>query len=188
VRAALQRIVNESHRASQVIGSIRAMFTKGHQERAALDANELIREVLALLDGEFHMQRVSLHTELIEPLPRVLGSRVQLQQVILNLLTNAVEAMGSVTNRGRVLRVNSKPHESGGVLVTVEDSGPGIDPKDLDRIFEAFFTTKSQGMGMGLSICRSIIEAHKGRLWVSPGLHHGAVFSVVLPPGELGAE
>ena len=179
---------NEGHRASQVIGSIRAMFTKGDQEKAALGANELIREVLALLDGEIYTQRVSVHTELIEPLPRVFGNRVQLQQVILNLLTNAVEAMGSVTNRARVLRVKSKLHESDGVLITVEDSGPGIDPKDSDRIFEAFFTTKCQGMGMGLSICRSIIEAHKGRLWVSPGLHHGAVFHVVLPTGELGAE
>ena len=187
-RAALQRIVNEGHRASQVIGSIRAMFKKGDQEKAVLDANELIREVLALLDGEIHMQRVSVHTELIEQLPRVLGNREQLQQVILNLITNAVEAMGSVTNRARVLRVKSKLHESGGVLIAVEDSGLGIDPKDIDRIFEAFFTTKSHGMGMGLSICRSIIEAHHGRLWVSPGLHHGSIFHVVLPPRELGAE
>lgn len=187
-RAALQRIVNEGHRASQVIGSIRAMFKKGDPEKAALDANELIREVLALLDGEIHTQRVSVHTELIEQLPRVLGNRVQLQQVILNLITNAVEAMGSVTNRARVLQVKSKLHESGGVLITVEDSGAGIDPKDIDRIFEAFFTTKSHGMGMGLSICRSIIEAHNGRLWVSPGIHHGSIFHVVLPTGELGAE
>src|SRR5918996_17818 len=153
-RAALQRIVNESHRASQVIGSIRAMFTKGDQEKAALDANELIREDLALLGGEIHSQRVSVQAELIEPLPRVLGNRVQLQQVIFNLLTNAVEAMGSVTNRGRVLRVKSELHASGGVLITVEDSGPGIDPKDIDRIFEAFFTTKSHGMGLGPSFCR----------------------------------
>jgi C4-dicarboxylate-specific signal transduction histidine kinase len=187
-RAALQRIVNEGHRASQVIGSIRAMFTKGDQEKAALGVNELIREVLALLDGEIHTQRVSVHTELIEPLLRVFGNRVQLQQVILNLITNAVEAMGSITHRARVLRVQSKRHESGGVLIAVEDSGPGIDPKDIDRIFEAFFTTKSDGMGMGLSICRSIIEAHHGRLWVSPGIHHGAVFHVVLPTGELDAE
>jgi C4-dicarboxylate-specific signal transduction histidine kinase len=173
-RAALQRIVNEGHRASQVIGSIRAMFTKGDQEKTALDANELMHEVLTRLDGEIRTQRVSVHTELIEPFPRVFGNRVQLQQVILNLLTNAVEAMGSATNRARVLQVKSKLHESGGVLIMVEDSGPGIDPQDIDRILEAFFTTKSHGMGMALSICRSIIDAHHGRLWVSPGLRHGA--------------
>jgi signal transduction histidine kinase len=96
--------------------------------------------------------------------------------------------MGSVTNRARVLRVKSTLHESGGVLITVEDSGPGIDPKDFDRFFEAFFTTTSHGMGLGLSMCRSIIEAHQGRLWVSPSLHHGAISHVVLPTGELDAE
>jgi signal transduction histidine kinase len=96
--------------------------------------------------------------------------------------------MGSVTHRARVLRVQSTLHASGGVLITVEDSGPGIDPKDFDRIFDAFFTTKPHGMGMGLSMCRSIIDAHHGRLWVSPGLHHGSIFHVVLPTGELDAE
>jgi C4-dicarboxylate-specific signal transduction histidine kinase len=187
-RAALQRMVTESHRASQVIGSIRAMCTQGDQEQAVLDANELIREVLALLDGEIHTPQVSVHAELIEPLPRVFGSRVQLQQVILNLLTNAVEALVSVTNRARVWRVKSKRHASGGVLITVEDSGPGINSQDIDRIFAACFTTTSHGMGLGLSMCRSIIEAHQGRLWVSPGLHHGSIVHVVLPPGERGAE
>jgi len=186
-RAALQRMVNEGHRASQVIGRIRAMCTPGDQDKAALDGTERMREVLARLDGEIHTPRVSVHAELSAPLPRVFGNRVPWQQVILNLRTNAVEALGSVTHRARVLRVQSTRHASGGVLITVEDSGPGIDAQDIDCIFAACWTTTSQGMGLGLSICRAIIAAHQGRLWVSPGLHHGSIVHVVLPPGERGA-
>jgi signal transduction histidine kinase len=110
-----------------------------------------------------------------------MADRVQLQQVLLNLITNAAEAMVSVTDRARLLVVTSGTDEAGDVRITVEDSGPGIDPKDIDRIFHAFFTTKSHGMGMGLAICRSIIEAHGGRLWASSGNPHGAVFQVHLP-------
>src|SRR5882724_757396 len=187
-RAALKRIVNDGHRASEVIGSIRAMFKKDSQEKASLDVNQLIREVLVLVHAELQSQRVSVHTELMEDLPLVLADRVQLQQVIMNLIMNAVEAMGSITNRARVLRVKSEVDESNDVLMTVEDSGTGIDPKDINCIFDAFFTTKSHGLGMGLSICRSIVEAHNGRLWASPGVHHGSVFHVALPIGEHGAE
>jgi signal transduction histidine kinase len=187
-RAALKRIVNDGHRASEVIGSIRAMFKKDSQEKASLDVNQLIREVLVLVHAELQSQRVSVHTELMEDLPQVLADRVQLQQVIMNLTMNAVEAMGSITNRARVLRVKSEVDESHDVLMTVEDSGTGIDPKDINRIFDAFFTTKYHGLGMGLSICRSIIEAHNGRLWASPGVHHGSVFHLALPTGERGAE
>jgi len=186
--AALKRIVSDAHRASEVIGSIRAMFKKDIQEKALLDLNQLIREVLMLVHAELQSQRVSVHTELMEDLPHVLADRVQLQQVIMNLIMNASEAMASVTNRARVLRVKSEVDESHDVLMTVEDSGTGIDPNDANRIFDAFFTKKSHGLGMGLSICQSIIEAHNGRLWASPGIHHGSIFHVALPTGDRGAE
>ena len=114
-------------------------------------------------------------------LPQVLGDRVQLQQVMLNLIMNAIEAMNVVTDRARILRLASEASKSGEIIITVEDSGLGIDPKNLDHIFETFFTTKSNGMGMGLSICRSIVEAHGGRLSAAPGKSHGAIFQMVLP-------
>ena len=187
VRSALTRIVNDGHRASQVIGTIRSMFKKDGQKRAPVDLNQLIQEVLALMQGELQNQQVTLQTELEAKSLQVLGDRVQLQQVFLNLITNAIDAMGSITERPRILRVKSETSKSDGVVVTVEDSGPGIDPKGVDRIFEAFYTTKAQGMGIGLAICRSIIEAHDGRISASPGDPHGSVFQVVLPACELRA-
>ena len=187
VRAALQRVVSDGHRASQLIGTIRSMFKKDGQKKAPVDVNQLIQEVLGLMQGELQNQRVSLQTELEAQPIQVLGDRVQLQQVILNLITNAIDAMGSVTEHPRVLRVRSETNESDAVVVTVEDSGAGIDPKSTDRIFDTFYTTKSHGMGIGLAICRSIIEAHGGRISASPGNPHGAVFQVVLPTCELRA-
>jgi C4-dicarboxylate-specific signal transduction histidine kinase len=187
VRSALTRIVNDGHRASQVIGTIRSMFKKDGQKKAPVDLNQLIQEVLALMQGELENQQVTLQAELGAKPPQVLGDRVQLQQVFLNLITNAIDAMGSITERPRILRVKSETSKSDGVVVTVEDSGPGIDPKGVDRIFEAFYTTKAQGMGIGLAICRSIIEAHDGRISASPGDPHGSVFQVVLPACELRA-
>jgi C4-dicarboxylate-specific signal transduction histidine kinase len=151
------------------------MFKKGDQEQIPLNINKLIRDVLLLLLAELRAHQVSVRTELNDTLPDVRGNRVQLQQVILNLIINALEAMNSMTNRPRVLRLRSEIREPSGVLVSVEDSGAGVDPKDIDHIFDSFFTTKSQGMGMGLSICQSIIEAHQGRLWASSGIDHGAV-------------
>jgi PAS domain S-box-containing protein len=186
-REALTQIVGEGHRVSQVIDSIRALFKKDSQEKAQLDVNQIIREVLALVGGELRSQRILVQIELSEPLPCVSGVRIQLQQVILNLLTNAIEAIGSTSGRARVLRVSSARREPHDVLITVEDSGPGIDPKDLDHIFDPFFSTKSHGMGMGLSICRSIVEAHAGRLSVSPGADGGSVFQIVLPAGKAAA-
>jgi signal transduction histidine kinase len=180
-RAAMKRVVSDGHRASEVIGSIRAMFRHDGPEMAPLDANEIVREIVTILHAELQSQRVSLQTELAEGLPRVLGDRIQLQQVILNLVTNAVDAMAAVTDRARVLRVSSALHESDGVTLMVEDSGAGIDPKSIDRIFDPFFTTKSRGMGMGLSICRTIVEAHNGRLSALPGVRNGSIFRVVLP-------
>ena len=187
-RAALTRIVNDSHRAGQVIGSIRAMSEKGSQQKAWLDINEVISEVLALVDGELKSKRVSVCTELFDGLPQVFAERILLQQVILNLIINASDAMTSISDRPRVLQVRAKTYEPAGVLIIVEDSGTGIDPKDIDRIFEPFFTTKSHGLGIGLSICRSIIEAHGGRLSASSAHPHGTVFQVVLPTGGPGGE
>ena len=187
VRAALQRVVSDGHRASQLIGTIRSMFKKDGQKKAPVDVNQLIQGVLGLMQGELQNQQVSLQTELeVQPI-QVLGDRVQLQQVILNLITNAIDAMGSVTDRPRLLRVRSETNESDAVVVTVEDSGAGIDPKSTDRIFDTFYTTKSHGMGIGLAICRSIIEAHGGGIRASPGNPHGTVFQVILPTCKLRA-
>jgi signal transduction histidine kinase len=178
-KAAFKQIVIDGHRAGAVIGSIRAIFKKDAKTRASLDINELIGEALALVRGELQTHRVSVQAEPNERLPRVKGDRVQLQQVLLNLITNAIDSMAA-TDGSRVLCVKSEVHESGGVMVSVEDTGAGIGPQDIDRIFNPLFTTKSYGMGMGLSICRSIIESHDGRLWAAPNTPKGAVFQFVL--------
>jgi PAS domain S-box-containing protein len=180
VRGALRRIVDDGLRAGDVIGGIRGMFGKDRREKSAMAPNDVIREVLALAHAELESHQVVLRTELSEA-PEIMADRVQLQQVLHNLIMNAAEAMVSVTDRARLLVVTSGAGEGGDIRITVEDSGPGIDPKDIDRIFHAFFTTKSHGMGMGLAICRSIIEAHGGQLWASPGSPHGVVFHVHLP-------
>lgn len=180
VRAALERIVREGNRASQIIAGIRAMF-KNDSREASLDLNRLIREILTLLDSELRRSQVLVQIELIpEPL-RVLADRAQLQQVIANLITNAMEAMNTVSDRARTLRVTSATSKSDGVLISIEDSGPGIDRENLRRIFNPFFTTKPQGMGMGLAICRSIIESHGGSLSASAARPQGTVFRIVLP-------
>ena len=181
VRAALKRIVRDSERGGDVIGSIQGMLKKGEEERARLDINDLIREVMRLVQGELKNRGVSSRAELADDLPRVLADRIQLRQVILNLIMNAIEAMVSVSDRARVLRVRSENHGDDGVLVAVEDFGSGIAPKDMDRIFETFFTTKSEGMGMGLSICRSIVESHGGRISASRANPRGSVFQIILP-------
>ncbi len=181
-RANMKNIVGAGHRASEVIGSIREMFKKGYQEKAPFDVNALIRDVLQLVLSELRASQIAVQTTLDDTLPNVRCNRVQLQQVILNLIMNAVDAMNSVTSRQRVLRLRSTIDGSDGVLVSVEDSGPGIDPKNIDRIFDSFFTTKSQGTGLGLFLCRSIVEDHGGRIWAtSSGPDHGALFNVVLP-------
>jgi signal transduction histidine kinase len=185
VETTLKQIVSDGNRASEVIGSIRLMFKADGQVKALVDVNDLIRQTLTLVRAELRSKGVISELELLDHLPQVSGNRVQLQQVILNLIMNAMEAMGSVAERTRVLRVKSDIVPTQGVVVTVEDSGPGIDVEDMDRVFDAFFTTKSQGMGMGLSICRSIIEAHSGRIWASHGDPHGTIFNVVLPADGL---
>jgi signal transduction histidine kinase len=185
-RAAFTRIVNDGHRANQVIASIRAMFKKDIHGRARLGVNDLVREVLAMIDRDLRSQRVSVSLELREGLPQLLADRGQLQQVFLNLMMNALEAMRPVTGRARVLRIRSDIiPASSSVAVMVEDSGRGIDRKDEDRIFEPFFTTKSAGTGVGLTICRSIIQAHGGSLRASANNPYGTIFHVVLPGADL---
>ena len=187
VRATLTGIVSVGHRTGEVIEGIQAIFKRENQQRIALDVNKLILGVLKLLGDELQGHQITVQTELIDDLPSVLADRIQLQQVVLNLIMNAIEAMSSVAGRARILRIKSELDESSGVLVSVEDSGSGIDSKDIERIFKAFFTTKARGTGMGLSICRSIIEAHHGRLWASARIDHGSVFRFVLPKGGLEA-
>jgi PAS domain S-box-containing protein len=165
-RAALKGIVADTHRTSEVINSIRSLFKMDVQAKAPQDVNELIREVLALVRSEVENHRVSVRTELFDGLPKIPANHVLLRQVIVNLIMNAVDAMSAVVNRPRVLGVKTEVDESNYLLIAVEDSGIGIDPRNIDRIFESFFTTKSHGMGVGLSICRSIIENHGGHVGV----------------------
>jgi len=180
-RESFERIVREGQHVSDVIQSVRSMFKSKEVARASIDLNQLIHEVLALAGGALQNHGVVVRTELDEMLVPVTGNRVQLQQVLFNLITNAIEAMESVAER--VMLVKSERESAGEVLVTVEDSGSGINQGNVDQIFETFFTTKTDGMGMGLSICRSIIESHGGRLWASPGHLRGAVFRFTLPTG-----
>jgi signal transduction histidine kinase len=177
----LARIVENSSRAGDVIGRIRALVKKAPQRKDRLEINGAIREVIELTRGEAEKNRVSVRTQLADDLPLVRGDRVQLQQVILNLIVNAVQAMSGVGDGARELLISTGTAESDGVLVTVRDSGPGLPPSSLERLFDAFYTTKADGMGMGLSICRSIIEAHGGRLWASENLPRGAVFQFTAP-------
>jgi C4-dicarboxylate-specific signal transduction histidine kinase len=181
VRAILKRIVSDGHRASQVVASIRSMFAKDRGETSPLNVNDLIDEVLSLVHGELASHRISLRRELCDKLPKVTADRVQIQQVLVNLIMNAIEAMSTVAGRELVLIVKSEDVQSDHVLVTLQDSGTGIDPAHVERIFDAFFTTKDRGMGMGLSICRSIVESHCGELWASPNKPHGASFFLKLP-------
>jgi signal transduction histidine kinase len=182
VRAALESIGENGHRANEVITSISAMFKKNPERRMPVDMNEVVNNVLNLSRGELRSRKITLHTKLAPDLPRVSADSVQLTEVLLNLVMNAVEAMSTTAEKLRVLAISSRL-EAEGVTITVEDSGAGIDAKSAEQIFEAFFTTKSTGMGMGLAICRSIIAAHDGRLWASPGHSCGAIFHIVLPVG-----
>jgi signal transduction histidine kinase len=174
-------IITDGHRASEIIGRIRALAKKAPARKDWLDINETILEVIALARSEAQQNRVSLQTQLSKEVPLILGDRIQLQQVILNLIINAIEAMNGVGDRPRELQVGSEKDDSLGVLVAVRDSGPGLDPASLDQLFTAFYTTKPQGMGMGLAISRSIIEAHGGRLWATANQHRGATFQFTLP-------
>jgi two-component system, NtrC family, sensor kinase len=188
VHAALKRINTDAHRAGEIIQSVRSIFKKAPQQGALVDVNAMIQEVLALVHGDLIGHQVAVKTDLDRDLAPVRADRVQLQQVVLNLITNAVEAMSTVEARPRLLTVATRPHEDEGVLIRVQDSGPGIEPGGRERIFDAFFSTKSSGMGMGLFICRSIVEAHGGHLWATSGETGGAVFNLVLPVAQPAAD
>jgi signal transduction histidine kinase len=178
-KAALKRITVDGHRAGAVIDSIRAIFKKDAGNRTSLNINELIGEVLALTRNDLQRHRILVQAEPNAQLPEVRGDRIQLQQVLLNLITNAIDSMAA-KDGARVLRVRSQVDDGGGVIVSVADTGTGIGSQELERIFNPLFTTKSGGMGMGLSICRSIIEAHDGQLWAAPNKPEGAVFQFML--------
>jgi len=192
--AALNRIVDDSHRASAVIGSIRSMYRKDSHGRAWIGMNDLLRDTLTMAEVELRTHRVSVATELRDELPKLFGDRGQLQQVIQNLILNAIEAMATVPDRARLLRIGTDiTQDSDDVVVRIEDYGIGIAEKDKEHIFEPFFTTKSAGTGIGLTICRSIIESHGGRLLVYSNHPGGTIFEVVLPidgavAADIGAE
>ncbi len=180
LRRALEEIVADGNRASAVVTRIRGFIKKAPAERNKLEINEVIQEVLTLADREIYENRVQLERQLTNARPLVLADRVQIQQVLLNLIMNAIEAMAEVTNRPRSLCLQSRIDESGDVLVAVRDSGPGLSV-EAHRLFTPFFTTKGNGMGMGLSISRSLVESHGGRLWAAPNSPHGAAFYFTLP-------
>jgi len=178
-KEALKRIATDGHRAGVVVESIRANFRNDDRTRTSLDVNELIQEVLSLERGALQRHRIRVEAETVGQLPQVRGNRVQLQQVLINLITNAIDSMAS-EDEPRVLCVKSAAHERDGVMISVADIGTGISPQIRDRIFNPLFTTKADGMGMGLSICRAIVEAHEGRLSVSQNLPRGAIFQFTL--------
>jgi PAS domain S-box-containing protein len=180
-RRSVEWVISDGNRASEVIRRIRSLVNKTGIEKVLLDVNDVARETIGLMQREVFNHRVSLRMELAPALPAILADRVQLQQVIINLVMNGIEAMRSVTDRPRELLIQSRQEDKQFVLVSVTDCGVGISAENVDRLFNAFFTTKSSGMGMGLSICRSIMEAHGGRLWATANLPHGATFQFTLP-------
>jgi C4-dicarboxylate-specific signal transduction histidine kinase len=180
-RANVVAMISSALRSSDIIRRLRALSTNGDLQKLELNLNEVIKEVIPLIESDVLRHRVELRVNLAAELSSVLGDRVQLQQVVINLLVNGIQAMASVSGRPRELLIRSRPHDVNHVVVTVQDSGTGIDPNHIDRLFNAFFTTKVDGMGMGLCICRSIIEAHGGLIWASGNSGYGAAFHFALP-------
>jgi signal transduction histidine kinase len=187
-RQSIDRIITDGKRAADIVSRIRDLAKKAPAQREGLEINEVVLQVIGLTRSEMSNNGVLVQTRVTDGLPRILGDRVQLQQVILNLIMNAIEAMSEVGEGSRELLIGTSRAESGSVLVTVSDSGPGLPQANLDRLFEAFYTTKASGLGMGLSICRSIVEAHGGRLWAAPNEPRGAVFCMMLPVGKKALE
>jgi C4-dicarboxylate-specific signal transduction histidine kinase len=181
VDGVLHSIARDGDRAAQVISGIRGLFNKNVQEVTSIDMGGAVQEVHSLLWEELERERIIVDVNFSDGLAPVLANRVQLQQVISNLVMNAVDAMREVVERPRQLRLQAKSEQPGEVVLTVEDSGLGIAPGDADRIFDAFFSTKRGGLGLGLAICRSIVEAHGGKLWATVNLPHGTKFHVQLP-------
>jgi PAS domain S-box-containing protein len=184
VRSSVESMIHDARRASEIIRSIRVLAKKSEPEKAPLGINDVIGDVVRLMHREALRHGASLRLELAPALPPVLGDRVQLQQVIINLVLNALQAMASVTDRRRVVLIRSQRQDDGRVVVAVADTGDGIDAKNMDKLFRAFFTTKPSGMGMGLSICRSIIEAHGGQVSAANNPGPGATFQFILPSSE----
>ena len=179
-KAALQQIVTNGHRAGAVIENIRTLFKRDARTRTSLDVNNLIREALALVRDDLQTHRIAVQADYDQWFPPIEGNQVQLQQVLVNLITNAIDSMAT-EDGDRVLSLRSEVHDSGSLMVSVEDTGKGVEPSAIDLIFKPLFTTKAHGMGMGLSICRSIIDAHGGRLWMTANLPRGAIFHFTLP-------
>lgn len=181
VREALECIVRDADRGKDIVDRIRDHVKKTPPRNNRFDLNEAINEVIEMVRTAIDQSRVSVRTRLAPDLHTVCGDRVQLQQVVMNLVLNAVDAMGAVEERERMLLITTEQKEDGGVLVAIHDSGPGIDPEHLQQVFKPFYTTKDSGVGMGLAICRSIIDAHGGRLWAEANQPRGAVFQFTLP-------
>ena len=179
-REAVSRIIKDVNRASEIISRIRSLFKKEEPQREVVDVNEVIREMIALLSGEAGRYSISIHTELANDLPKIRADRVQLQQVFMNLMLNAIDAMNEI-DAARELTIKSQRDDEEKLLISVTDTGVGLPAQGADKIFDAFFTTKPQGTGMGLSISRSIIESHGGRLWAAANSERGATFRFTLP-------
>jgi C4-dicarboxylate-specific signal transduction histidine kinase len=183
-RAAAERTIQGATRASEVIIRIRSLINKAAPEKVQVQLNDVVEETIALAERQASKNNISVVTEFTEDLPVVLGDRIQLQQVILNLMLNGIESMSGVNGRLRRLLIRSGIYEDNQVSVSIEDSGVGVSVENMPRLFEPFFTTRSQGIGMGLAISRSIIEAHGGRLWAESAVDHGSVFQFTLPRGD----
>jgi C4-dicarboxylate-specific signal transduction histidine kinase len=180
-REGLVRVEREARRARDVVRGLTALAQRSRPQQSEVDVDNAIEEVLSFVRSEIILHGITLHSDLHAGNRSVYGDRVQLQQVLLNLIMNGIEAMSATADLPRILSVSSELTATGGMLMTVEDTGAGLDPAIADRIFDGFFTTKPNGMGMGLSICRSIIEAHGGQIWASPCAPHGAIFQFILP-------
>jgi C4-dicarboxylate-specific signal transduction histidine kinase len=179
-RAAAIRMVKEGTRAAEIISRIRLLFQKGTPQRESLDVNEVIREMIVLLRGELTRYSVSIRPELAADLPQIMGDRVQLQQVMMNLISNSIDAMKDLDGL-RELAIKSQRAENQQLMVSISDTGVGLPPQLADQIFNAFYTTKFHGTGLGLSISRSIVESHSGRLWAADNSPRGASFHLILP-------
>ena len=178
---ALTDVISDSHRTGEILDNLRQLFGSSEQEKAPVDVNELILSALRLLRGELTSHGISVGLELASELPLVTGSKVQLQEVVMNLTQNAIDAMAPVKDAGRSLTIKTRADGTNAIVMELEDSGPGIDPQRLDSIFDAFVTTKPHGMGLGLAICRTIVERHGGKISAASDGRRGAVFQIFLP-------
>jgi signal transduction histidine kinase len=186
-RETARRTIRDGNRAADVIARLRALFSKGEFTLESLDLNEVTREVIALTLSDLERNRVVLQSEFADDLPVIAGDRIQLQQVILNLVRNASDAMVDVHDRPRQVLITTEREDDDRVRVSVRDAGVGVDPQSMHKLLDAFYTTKSDGMGIGLSVSRSIIDRHRGRLWAEPNDGPGATFSISIPSGPEGA-